>query len=101
MRRIGLLLVLVIVASAVIAPFAYYSVAELPIQTESDTFYYGVTYGLPSVEGAKNHRQSPHIHQPVIFDSSDISKNETPLTSLQLRRQQKHAFIVYFFRCLA
>jgi hypothetical protein len=99
MGRIGLLVVAVIVASVVIAPFAYYSVAELPIQTEPDTFYYGVTYGLPTVEGAKQLIDKVHTYTNLfIFDSSDISKNETALNEVCSYAAHKNMhFIVYFF----
>lgn len=99
MGRLALVLVVVLVASAIAAPFAYFSMANPPKQANPDPFYFGVTYGLDSVDGAKQLIDRVQNYTNLfILDSSTLSENETTLNEVCSYAASKNLhFIVYFF----
>jgi len=98
MKRLVLLLVVVITVSAVVLPFIYFS-------SEKDEWFFGVTYGQDTVEGARLliDRVQDYTNLFVV-DSFDISNNTD---SVALDAVCDYAagknlhFMVYFFSLYA
>jgi hypothetical protein len=101
MRRLVLLLIAVIAVAAVIVPLTYYTI-QGPAEHESN-FYFGVTYGEDTVEGAKLLiDRVQNCTNLFVVDSFDISQNETQLNQICSYASQKGLnFFVYFFSLYA
>jgi hypothetical protein len=98
MRRLVLLLIAVIAFAAVIVPLTYYFTFQGPAEQESN-FYFGVTYGEDTVEGAKLLiDRVQNCTNLFVVDSFNISQNETQLNQICSYASQKGLnFFVYFF----
>jgi hypothetical protein len=97
--RLGLLAGIAIIVFIVIAPFAYFSVANPPAQAKADPFYFGVTYGLESTDGAKQLIDKVQNYTNLfVLDSFPISQNQTALNEVcSYAANHNLHFIVYFF----
>ena len=98
MRRFGLFLVVILAVSAVVLPLAYFYSSNQGNSSNGE-FFFGVTYGQDTVEGAKLLIDKVQNYTNVfVVDSSPISKNETALNAICSYAAGKNLhFIVYFF----
>ena len=99
MRNFGLFLAAILVVSAVVLPLAYFSASYQGKDPSGGEFFFGVTYGQDTVEGAKLLIDKVQNYTNVfVVDSSPISHNETALNAVCSYAAEKNLhFIVYFF----
>ena len=98
MKHLGLLLIAIIAVSAVVLPVAYLSSANQGVKSK-DEFFFGVTYGQDTVEGAKLLIDKVQKFTNVfVVDSKPISNNESELNAVCNYAAAKNlSFFVYFF----
>jgi hypothetical protein len=101
MKRAGLVLLAVLVVSAVVLPLAYFS--NFTQEPKDDGFFFGVTYGQDTVEGAKLLIDKVQNYTNVfVVDSFPISNNKTQLDAVCSYAAEKNLhFFVYFFSLYA
>ncbi len=99
MRHFGLFLVAILIVSAVVLPLAYFSSSNQGKSSNGDEFFFGVTYGQDTVEGAKLLIDKVQNYTNVfVVDSSPLSNNKTALDAICSYAAEKNLhFIVYFF----
>jgi len=99
MRHFELFLVAILIVSAVVLPVAYFSNSNQGKDPNDDEFFFGVTYGQDTVEGAKLLIDKVQNYTNVfVVDSSPLSKNQTALDAICSYAAEKNLhFIVYFF----
>jgi hypothetical protein len=98
MKHLGLFLIVIIVVSAVVLPAAYLSSVNQSTKSKDD-FFFGVTYGQDTVEGAKLLIDKVQNYTNVfVIDSMPISNNEAELNEVCNYAAAKNlSFFVYFF----
>lgn len=98
MKHRGLFLIIIIAISAVVFPVAYFSTTKQSPKTV-DNFFFGVTYGQDTIEGAELLIDKVQNYTNVfILDSSSISNNESELNTVCNYAAEKNlSFFVYFF----
>jgi len=97
MKHFGLLLIAVLAVSALVLPLVYFSIDNK--EEKSDDFFFGVTYGQDTVEGAELLIDKvQNITNVFVIDSWPISNNKTALDSICNYAAGKNlSFFVYFF----
>ena len=98
MKHLGLLLIAIIAVSAVLLPAAYLSSVNQGVKPK-DEFFFGVTYGQDTVEGAKLLIDKVQSYTNVfVVDSMPISNNESELNAdCNYAAAKNLSFFVYFF----
>jgi hypothetical protein len=83
MKRFGPILIAVLIVSAVVLTISCASGVNLGDNPKSDNFYFGLTYGQNTVEGAEILMDKVQSYTNLfIIDSSAISENETALNEI-------------------
>ena len=103
MKRFGIFLLAVLFVSAVVLPLTYFSIITQKAKPNADNFYFGVTYGQDTVDGAKLHIDKVQNYTNIfVVASPNISNNRTALDAVCSYAAQKNLhFIVYFFSVYA
>jgi hypothetical protein len=99
MGRRGFILVAVMIIAAVAAPLTYFFITNQVLKTGAESFYFGVTYGMRTVDGAKQLIDKVQNYTNLfVVDSYEISTNKTSLDVVCNYASSKNmSFFVYFF----
>jgi hypothetical protein len=99
MGRRGLVLVAVMIIAAVTAPLTYLLITNQVLKTGAESFYFGVTYGMRTVDDAKQLIDKVQNYTNLfVVDSYEISTNKTSLDIVCNYASSKNlSFFVYFF----